>query len=67
MLVLCIKLYIMVYGYSILKTDNMSENGHIVYTQNSKTVLHKYRRKIKNVKNCKLTKGSFKQANERLA
>jgi hypothetical protein len=46
MLVLCIKVYIMVYGYSILKIDNMSENGHIVYTQNSKTVLQKYRRKI---------------------
>src|SRR5271157_718355 len=66
MLALCVKLYIRVYGYSILKIENMSENGHIVYTQNSKTVLHKYRRKTKNVKNSKLTKRSFKQANERL-
>jgi DNA-binding PadR family transcriptional regulator len=47
MLVLCIKLYIMVYDYSILTIENMSENGHIVYTQNSATVLQKYRRKIK--------------------
>jgi hypothetical protein len=65
MLELCVKLYIRVYGYSILKIENMSENGHIVYTQNSKTVLHKYRRKNKNVENSKLTKRSFKQANER--
>ena len=56
MLELCLKLYIRVYGYSILKIENMSENGHIVYTQNSKTVLHKFRRKPKNVKNSKLKK-----------
>ena len=65
MLELCVKLYIMVYGYSILKIENMSGNGHIVYKENSKTVLHKYRRKNKNVENSKLTKRSFKQTNER--
>jgi PadR family transcriptional regulator PadR len=62
MLVICIKLYIMVYGYSILKIDNMSENGHIVYTENSKTVLHKYRRKIKMIK----TANSQKQVSNKL-
>jgi PadR family transcriptional regulator, regulatory protein PadR len=62
MLELCIKLYIMVYGYSILKTTNMSENGHIVYTENSRTVLHKYRRKIKMLK----TASSQKEASNKL-
>ena len=40
----------------------MSENGHIVYTQNSKTVLHKYRRKIKMLK----TANSQKEVSNKL-
>jgi PadR family transcriptional regulator PadR len=62
MLGLCIKLYIRVYGYSILKIENMSKNGHIVYTQNSKTVLHKYRRKTKMLK----TANSQKEVSNKL-
>ncbi len=43
MLMVCMKLYMSVYEYSILKTSNMSEKGHIVYKQNRKTVQQKYR------------------------
>jgi DNA-binding PadR family transcriptional regulator len=62
MLELCVKLYIRVYGYSILKIVFVSENGHIVYTENSKTVLHKYRRKTKMLK----TANSQKEVSNKL-
>jgi hypothetical protein len=47
---------------SSIKTRDMSNNGHIVYKSNRKTVKHKYRRK----KNGKPPKRGSSQINERL-
>ena len=45
--------------------QNMSDNGHIVYTQNRRTVQQIYREEKNNDRNSKLTKRSINKTNER--